>query len=158
MVLLVSLAGTAGCSGDKSVSFKSAGMTHTIAEGSSSVPEDLKKFMYPKATIAGSTSASDKDGEHARFLSLSSTDDLEKVAAWYTKALESGGWNIDSNEHLPRLVNISGHRETTEINILMAEDGQKTTVTVSRGRALEEPIDEAELEHFTPDTLTPPME
>ncbi|MBX9696241.1 MAG: hypothetical protein K2Z81_27890 [Cyanobacteria bacterium] len=160
-VVLLSLSAAitvSACSQEKSMTFKSAGMTHTIAEGPDSLSADLRNFVYPSAVVAGSTSASDEDGEHARFLSLSSTDDLAKVSSWYEKSLKDGGWTIDSTEKTDRLINISGHANKEEINVLMAEDGKKTTISVSKGKAFSDAVDEEELERFTPQVLTPPAD
>ncbi len=154
----VIFAGLSSCSQEKSMTFKTSGMTHTISEGPANLSADLRNFVYPSAFVAGSTSASDEDGEHARFLSLSSTDDLNTVSAWYEKSLKENGWTIDSTEKTDRLVNISGHAKKEEINVLMAEDGKKTTISVSKGKAFSDEVDEEELERFTPQVLTPPAD
>jgi len=150
----------AGCGNEKSVTFDSAGMTHTFTEGNESLPKDLQKLVYPGAAIAGSTSAQDKDGEHAAFVSLSTADSLEQVASWYEASLPKAGWTIDSQDtSQPALVSISGHQKDTEINVLMAQDANKTTISVSEGKAGEgDAVDEEEIENFTPNAVTPPTE
>ena len=47
----------AGCSNDKEVSYKSAGMTHTFSEGKDAVPKDFALPLYPGAQPTGSVSA-----------------------------------------------------------------------------------------------------
>lgn len=148
----------AGCGNDKSVTFKSAGMTHTFSEGEENIPTELKIFVYPGAAVAGATDAHDKEGEEARFLSLSTADAIEQVGDWYQSALEKGGWTIDSNEKMPRMIIMSGHLNDLEMNVVMSEDGKKTTISVSQGKSVEGSVDESEMENFTPNQLTPPTD
>lgn len=145
----------AGCGNEKQVTFKSAGMTHTFSEGGEDLPKELKPFVYPEAVVAGATNAHDSDGEQARFLSMSSTDSLEKVTGWYQKKMESDGWTIDETDKLPRMINMSGHKKDLEVNVVMAEDGTKTTISVSQGRSVDEPLSDSELDSFSPNELTP---
>ncbi len=164
MILSAVLALTAGtlsgCGNEKSVTFDSAGMTHTFSEGEDGIPKDLQKLIYPGAVIAGSTSAQDKDGEHAAFVSLSSADELERVASWYEATLPKNGWTVDSHDSSqPALVSISGHQKDVEINVLMAQDANKTTISVSEGKSGEgDAVDEEQIENFTPNSVTPPTE
>ncbi|MCA9806178.1 MAG: hypothetical protein KC777_29625 [Cyanobacteria bacterium HKST-UBA02] len=155
---LSSLVMLAGCGNDKSVTFKSAGMTHTFSEGEENIPDDLKVFIYPGSTVAGVTDAHDKEGEEARFLSLSTADTIEQVGDWYQSALEKGGWSIDSNEKMPRMISMSGHLNDLEMNVVMSEDGKKTTISVSQGKSVEGSVEESEMENFTPNQLTPPTD
>lgn len=149
-----------GCGNDKTVTFDSAGMTHTFTEGKDGLPKDLQALIYPGAQIAGSTSAQDKDGEHAAFVSLSTPDNLERVADWYGSTLPKNGWTIDNQDaSQPSIVSISGHQKDVEINVLMAQDANRTTISVSEGRSGEgDPVDEDEIENFTPNLVTPPTE
>lgn len=144
------------CGDDKSVTFKSAGMTHTFNQGD--VTKELQPFVYPGATVIGSTSASDNDGEQSAYLSLKSTDTLEKVSGWYEDTLKKDGWKLDSDDTMPRMINLSGHKEDFEIAVMMSEDNASTTISVSQGRAIDKPVDEEEIENFTPNELTPPTE
>ncbi|MBZ0189680.1 MAG: hypothetical protein K8F91_25760 [Candidatus Obscuribacterales bacterium] len=157
-VSLAILLSLSGCGNDKSVTFKSAGMTHTFSEGEEDIPKELQAFIYPASTVAGATDAHDAEGEEARFLTLSTTDAIEQVADWYQSTLQKNGWAIDSNEKMPRMINMSGHLKDMEINVVMAEDGKKTTISVSQGRSVEGGFDESELENFTPNQLTPPTD
>jgi hypothetical protein len=134
-------------------------MTTTFNEGKEGIPKDLSVLIYPGAQVAGSTSAQDKEGEHAAFVSLTSADNLDRVSAWYQTALPDNGWKIDSQDtSMPTMVSISGHQKDVEINVLMAQDGNKTTISVSEGKAVDDPVEEEEIENFTPNELTPPSE
>lgn len=148
------------CGNDKSVTFKSAGMTHTFNEGDQGTPQEMKAYIYPGAQVAGSTAAHDQEGENSTFLCLSSQDNLEHVADWYKNTLTQNGWKIDSQDSMmgQRTVSISGHQKDVEINVLMAEDGEKTTISVSQGKSVEDTPDEEEVEKFTPNEVTPPTE
>ncbi len=144
-----------GCGNEKQVTFKSSGMTHTFSEGAEDLPKELRPFVYPEATVAGATNAHDDEGEQARFLSMSTAETLEKVTGWYQEKLQSDGWTIDATEKLPRMINMSGHKEDLEINVVMAEDGEKTTISVCQGRAVDEPLSDKEIDNFSPNELTP---
>lgn len=145
-----------GCGNEKKVTYDSSGMTTTFSEDKNGVPGDLKSFIYPEAKLAGVSSASDKEGEEAKYLSMTSTDSMEKVTEWYTNALKSNGYTIDDDDEQPRSVNISGHKDKLEINITMAEEGDKTTISVSQGKSVDDPADEHEMENFTPNEDQPP--
>ena len=159
-VLLLGALSISGCGNDKSVTFESAGMTHTFTEGQDSLPKDLQPLIYPGAQIAGSTSAQDKDGEHAAFMSLSTSDSLEQVSSWYEATLPKSGWTVDTSDtSQPAIVSISGHMKDVELNVLMAQDANKTTISISEGKAGEgEDVNEEEIENFTPNAVTPPTE
>ena len=149
---------TQGCGNEKKVTFKSSGMTHTFSEGGEDIPAELKLFVYPDGVVAGATNAHDNDGEQARFLTMSTTDSIEKVTGWYQNTMSKDGWTVDSTEKSTRMINMSGHKDDLEVNVLMAEDGKKTTISVSQGRAVDEPLDEREIDNFNPNELTPPTD
>lgn len=159
VLALVAAVSTSSCGNDKSVTFKSAGMTHTFNEGTEGIPKDLQVLVYPGAQIAGSTSAQDKDGEHAAFVSLSTPDALERVSEWYQSCLPKNGWQIDNSDTgQSAVVSLSGHQKDVEINVLMAQDGNKTAISISEGRSVHDPVEEEEIENFTPNEFTPPTE
>ncbi|MBX9667494.1 MAG: hypothetical protein K2X93_07745 [Candidatus Obscuribacterales bacterium] len=159
VLAVASVISTSGCGNDKSVTFKSAGMTHTFNEGTEGIPKDLQSLVYPGAQIAGSTSAQDKDGEHAAFVSLSTPDAIERVSEWYQSTLPKSGWQIDTSDTgQSSVVSLSGHQKDVEINVLMAQDGNKTAISISEGRSVHDPVEEEEIENFTPNELTPPTE
>lgn len=145
----------AGCSNDKKVTYDSSGMTTTFSEDKNGVPADLKPFVYPGANLAGMSSASDKEGEEAKYLSMTSTDSMQKITEWYTNALKENKFVIDEDDEQPRSVNISAHKDTLEINVTMAEEGDKTTISVSQGKSVDDPADEHEMENFTPNEDQP---
>ena len=146
------------CGNDKKVTFKSSGMTHTFSEGGEDIPKELKMFVYPEGVVAGATNAHDKEGEQARFLTMSTPDSIEKVTGWYQNTMSKDGWTIDSTDKFTRMINMSGHKDDLEVNVVMAEDGQKTTISVSQGRAVDEPLDDSEIDNFNPNELTPPTD
>lgn len=159
-VLSLSVVSLASCGNDKSVTYPSAGMTHTFTEGEKGLPKDLQNLVYPGSEVAGSTSAEDKDGEHAAFISLSTPDNLERVSDWYESSLQKDGWTVDNQDTTqPSIVSISGHKKDVEINVLVSQDANKTTVSVSAGKSGEgDPVDEEEIEKFEPNSVTPPTE
>lgn len=159
-VLSVAVLTLAGCGNEKSVTFDSAGMTHTFTEGKEGIPKDFQQLIYPGAAIAGSTSAQDKDGEHAAFISLSTADSVERVASWYAATLPKTGWSIDSQDSTqPAFVSIAGHQKDVEIAVLIAQDGDKITISISEGKSGEgDAVDEEQIENFTPNSVTPPTE
>lgn len=158
VVSVITVTISTGCANEKKVTFKSAGMTHTFSEGGEDLPSELKMFVYPESIVAGATNAHDDDGEQARFLSMSTTDSVEKVTGWYQTVMNKDGWTIDSTDKLTRMINMSGHKDDLEVNVVMAEDGKKTTISVSQGRAVDEPLDEREIDNFSPNELTPPTD
>lgn len=143
------------CNNDKQVTFKSAGMTHTFSEGGKDLPRELKPFVYPESVVAGATNAHDAEGEQARFLSMSSPDSMEKVTGWYQEKMDKEGWTVDETNKLPRLIIISGHKDDLEVSVTMAEDDGKTTISVSQGKSVDDPVSEKEMDNFTPNELTP---
>jgi hypothetical protein len=159
-VLTVAVLSLTACGNEKSVTYNSGGMTHTFSEGEKGIPKDLSVLIYPGAEIAGSTSAEDKDGEHAAFVSLSTPDNLERVSDWYESSLQKNGWKIDNQDtSQPSIVSISGHQKDVEINVLVAQDANKTTISVSEGKSGEgDAVDEEEIEKFQPNSVTPPTE
>ncbi len=159
-VLTFAVLALTACGNEKSVTYSSGGMTNTFNEGEKGVPKDLQLLVYPGAEIAGSTSAQDKDGEHSAFVSLSTPDSLERVSDWYQDSLKKNGWTIDNHDATqPSFVSISGHQKDVEINVIVAQDANKTTISVSEGKSGEgDPVDEEEIEKFTPNSIVPPTE
>jgi len=159
-VLTLSVLSLAGCGNEKSVTFDSAGMTHTFTEGQESIPKDFKELIYPGSLIAGSTSAQDKDGEHSAFITISSADSVESVASWYAATLPKQGWTVDNQDSTqPAIVSIAGHQKDVEIAVFIAQDANKTTISISEGKSGEgDPVDEEQIENFTPNSVTPPTE
>lgn len=149
------------CGDSKEVSFNSGGMTQTSRAGDTSVPDDLKKLVYPGATASGSQSASEngKDSnDHSRYLNLSTSDSIEKVAAWYESALKKEGWNIEKNEAMGNLVTISGTLKDAEVAINIADDSGKTSIIVNQSTSIGAIPDDEAVENFKPNKEVPPTD
>lgn len=155
---LVSATTLGACGDGKEVSFNSGGMRQTSRAGEDSVPDDLKKLVYPGATASGSQSASEsgKDSnDHSRYLNLSSSDSIEKVAAWYESALKQEGWNIEKNEAMGNLVTLSGTLKDAEVAINIADDSGKTSIIVNKSTSLGVIPDDEAVENFKPNKEVP---
>ncbi len=155
---LLSATTLCGCGDGKEVSFNSGGMRQTSRAGEGSVPDDLKKLVYPGATASGSQSATEngKDSnDHSRYLNLSSSDSIEKVAAWYEGALKQEGWNIEKNEAMGNLVTLSGTLKDAEVAINIADDAGKTSIIVNKSTSLGVIPDDEAVENFKPNKEVP---
>jgi hypothetical protein len=156
-VVLVNL----GCSKEGSVTFNSGGMTHTFAQGKDAIPKDFALPIYPGATATGSVSADGAGQEESKFLMLSSTDSLDKVSEFYQTNLKDKGWTIDKvDTEAPKVVSISVHLKDTDANVMLADDGGKTTISLSSGKAGDTSKEDAESnsENFKPDKANPPSD
>jgi len=150
-----------GCSHDDKVSFNSGGMTHTFAEGKDSVPKDFVLPVYPGATATGSVSADGNDQEQSKFLMLSSADSLDKVSEYYQSSLKDKGWTVDKvDADQPKVISITAHKQTTEANIFLSDDGGKTTISLSAGKSGDTSKEDAESqsENYSPDKANPPTD
>jgi hypothetical protein len=148
------------CSSTEKVSYKSGGMTHTWAEGKAAVPKEFEKLVYPEASTTGSVSADGDNDEQSKFLMLTSTKSTEEVSQWYQDQLKNSEWKVDKVEVItetPKLISISGHKADLEMNVMIAEEGAKTTISMSAGKSLDENNENKEpSENYTPDKVTPP--
>ena len=155
-LILIGLLGS--CANQKDVSFKSGGMTQTIAEGKDAIPKDFPLPIYPGATTSGSVSASGKDDE-SQFLMLSTVDPIDKVSQFYQLQLKDKGWEIDSVNTEPKIVSIDAHKGTVQANALLADDSGKTTISLQLGKASDVKDDsESSSENYHPDKVTPPTD
>jgi len=158
--LAISIALTS-CGNQQEVSFKSGGMTHTFAEGKAAIPKDFDKLVYPEASTTGSVSAEgDNDQEQAKFLMLSSNDPTEQISKWYQDQLKATEWSVDKVETASKIVSISGHKSNLEINVMIAQEGPKTSISLSLGKPLDGAGDEKDSssDNYTPDKVTPPTD
>ncbi|HEY9785029.1 MAG TPA: hypothetical protein V6D17_06465 [Candidatus Obscuribacterales bacterium] len=147
------------CGGnDKQVSYKSGGMTHTIQEGEGAVPQEFSKLIYPNAQATGSVSAEGNDQEQSKFAMLSCTTPVDDVSKWYQDQLRENGWEITNVQPLPKMVSISAKKGEVEMNVMIADDGGKTTISLSLGKTIEATPDESEADNYTPDKVTPPTD
>jgi hypothetical protein len=147
-----------GCAQEKEVTFRSGGMTHTLAEGNAGVPKEFEKLIYPNAVATGSVSAEGDNEEQSKFLMLSCSDSLPMVSKWYQDALKTENWQVDKVQNMPKLVSISGHKDNLEINAMIAEDGPKTTISLSAGKQVDTSEDKEPSENYTPDKVNPPTD
>ena len=150
-----------GCGDNNAVSFNSGGMTHTFAEGKDSVPKDFVLPVYPGATATGSVSADGTDQEQSKFLMLSTTDPMDKVSEYYQSALKDKGWTIDKvDADQPKIVSITAHTKQMDGNIFLADDGGKTTISLSAGKSGDTSKEDAESqsENYSPDKANPPTD
>jgi hypothetical protein len=149
-----------GCANNnKEVSFKSGGMTHTFAEGQGSVPKDFPLPIYPQASTTGSVSAqADQASDESKFLILSSDDPYDKVGAYYKKELASAGWTIETVQTLPKLINIAATKNPYDANVMLSNDGAKTTISLAVSRTAGAEIPTPSAEQYVPDQLTPPTD
>jgi len=157
---LAPLLALTGCGSQQEVSFKSGGMTHTFAEGKAAIPKDFDKLVYPEASTTGSVSAEgDNDQEQSKFLMLSSYDQAEQISKWYQDALKSSSWSLDKVETASKIVSISGHKANLEINVMIAQEGAKTSISLSLGKQLDSSAEEKDsTENYSPDRVTPPTD
>src|SRR6516164_7472592 len=130
ITLLVFLA---GCAQQHEVSFKSGGMTHTIAQGSAAIPKEFENLIYTDAVPNGSISSEGSNDEQSKFMALSSSDSLTNVSKWYQEQLKVQNWPVDGVQDMPKLVSINAHKDALELNIMIAEDGPKTTISMNMG-------------------------
>jgi hypothetical protein len=149
---------SSACSSDK-VTYKSSGMTQTLAEGKQSVPKDFQLPLYPGATATGSVSAEGDRQEQAQFVILSTADAIDKVSDFYQEELKKTGWSIDNIQNMGKLVSISVNQKGVEGNVNIADDSGKTTISLELNKATEtKKEDEEPAENFSPDKVTPPTD
>ena len=148
-----------GCANDKAVTYKSSGMTQTLAEGKQSVPKDFQLPLYPGATATGSVSAEGESEEQAKFVILSTADPIDKVSDYYQEELKKSGWSIDNIQNLGKLVSISVNQKGIDGNVNISDDNGKTTISLELNKATEtKKEDEEPAENFSPDKVTPPTD
>lgn len=150
-----------GCnSGTSEVSFKSGGMTHTFAEGKSSIPKDFPLPLYPNATTTGSVSADGgAGGERSKFLMLASKDPVEQVSKYYLDELKASGWKVENQETSGGLINLSASQKDMEANVLVSGESGKTTISLSVSKTTGEmkaPADDSG--NYEPNKVTPPTD
>lgn len=161
LVMAASMPLLSGCNKEGSVSFNSGGMTQTFAEGKDAVPKDFTLPVYPGATATGSVSADGTGDEQSKFLMLSSTDPLDKVSAFYQDTLRDKGWTVDKvDTEMPKVVSITAHMKETEANVMLADDGGKTTISLQANKTGEITKEDADAsnENYQPDKINPPTD
>lgn len=149
---------TVSCTTNKQVSFQSGDMTHTFQEGQGFQAKNFPLPLYPGSTTTGAVSAEgDKNNEQAKFLMLSSTDSIEKVTKYYKNELEDKGWKVANIQTLPNLVSIQASKSDLEANVMIAQDNQKTTVSLGISKEADNgPIPNPST--YVPNKFTPPTD
>lgn len=159
LVILFCLYATGACSNQGEVSFKSGGTTQTFAEGKTAVPKEFEPLVYPQSVTTGSVSADADNQEQAKFLMLTSTNSPETIGKWYQDQLAKQNWKVDKVQDMSKLISITGHKDDTEVNVMIAEDGGKTTISLQAGKQGDNVNDDKEpAENYVPDKATPPTD
>jgi hypothetical protein len=159
LIVILSASTLAGCGAQGEVSYKSGGTTETFAEGNKAVPKEFQTLVYPKATTTGSVSADGENEEQSKFLILTVSAPIEAISKWYQQELSRQNWKVDKVQDMPKLVSITGHKEDTEVNVMIAEEGSKTTISLQAGKQGDNVNDDKEpLENYAPDKVTPPTD
>ncbi len=150
---------SAACSNEKKLTINSGGMTHTFAEGKESMPKDFPLPLYPGATPTGSVSAEGDSEEQSKYVILKTTDTSDKVNDFYQDELKKAGWSIDNIQNMPKLISISGNKGGLDANVMIADDGGQTTISLQINKAVEtKKEDEEPSENYTPDKVIPPTD
>ena len=159
LVLVAFVALAAGCSNDKEVSYKSAGMTQTFSEGKDAIPKDFALPLYPGAQPTGSVSAEGEGSEQSKYVILSTADPIDKVSDFYQEELKKQGWTLQPTQIQSKLISITGTMKGLDSNVMISDDGGKTTISLQLVRTVEtKKEDEETNENFTPDKVTPPTD
>ncbi|MFX5122973.1 hypothetical protein ABTC78_19470, partial [Acinetobacter baumannii] len=68
-----------------------------------------------------------------------SADSIDKVSEYYQNELKTTGWNIENVQVTPKLVSISATKKdkNLESNVLINDDGGKTTISLQSTSAVE---------------------
>jgi len=146
------------CGGGKDVTYKSGGMTHTIAQGEGSIPSEFKTLIYPDAQATGSVSADGNDQEQSKFVMLQAKASGEDVSKWYQEQLQNNGWTIGNVQTSADVISITAQKKDIEMNVMIDEDGGKTTINLSLAKTVDHVPDESEIENFVPNKVAPPTD
>jgi len=149
----------ASCGNQHEVSFKSGGVTQTFSEGKGAVLKEFETLVYPGAITTGSVSAEGESEEQSKFLMLSSTDSVQAISQWYQEALKKQNWKMDRVQDMLKLISLSGHKDNLEINVMIADDGGKTTISLSAGKQADGMNEEKQpIQNYTPNQANPPTD
>ena len=158
LVLPLILCGLTACSNGKDVTYKSGGMTHTIAQGEGSIPEEFKALIYPDAQATGSVSADGNDQEQSKFVMLQAKAAADDVSKWYQEKLQNNGWTVGNVQTSADVISISAQKKEIEMNVMIDEDQGKTTINLSLAKTVDQVPDESETENFVPNKVAPPTD
>ena len=123
-------------------------------QGNAAVPKEFENLIYTGAITNGSVSAEGDNEEQSKFMMLSSSDSVPMVSKWYQDQLKAQSWQVDRIQDMPKLVSINVHKDALELNVMIAEDGPKTTISLSLGKQVDTTEDKEPTENFTPDKAT----
>lgn len=146
------------CGNSKDVTYKSGGMTHTIAQGEGSIPDEFKALIYPDAQATGSVSADGNDQEQSKFVMLQAKATAEDVSKWYQEQLQNNGWTVGNVQNSADVISISAQKKDIEMNVMIDEDQGKTTINLSLAKTVDQVPDESESENFVPNKAAPPTD
>lgn len=157
-VVSLSMLCLTACSNGKDVTYKSGGMTHTIAQGEGSIPDEFKALIYPDAQATGSVSADGNDQEQSKFVMLQAKAPGEDVSKWYQEQLQNNGWTVGNVQNSADVISISAQKKDIEMNVMIDEDQGKTTINLSLAKTVDQVPDESETENFVPNKAAPPTD
>lgn len=146
------------CGSGKDVTYKSGGMTHTIAQGEGSIPKEFASFTYPESEATGSVSADGEDKEQSQFAMLTTKAGSDEVSKWYQEQLQSNGWDLGNVQTTGGVISIDAKKKDLEMNVMINAEESKTTISLSIAKASDKVPDEAESENFVPDKVAPPTD
>lgn len=160
MSVLACLVLLSACGNKQEVSYKSGGMTQTVAEGQGSIPANFPLPIYPQASPTGSVSAQGQKGdEDSMFLILSTTDDINKVSDYYQKAFKADAWKLENSQTSPELVSLSVTKGNHDGSVTLSTDDSKKSTTISLAVSrIDESMQPADAESFSVNKLTPPTD
>lgn len=146
------------CSNSKDVTYKSGGMTHTIAQGEGSIPAEFKALIYPDAQATGSVSADGNDQEQSKFVMLQAKASGDDVSKWYQEQLQNNGWTVGNVQSSADVISITAQKKDIEMNVMIDEDQGKTIINLSLAKTVDQVPDESEGDNFVPDKVAPPTD
>lgn len=144
------------CGSNEQVSFKSGGLTQTMASGETAKKAGFPLPIYPNAQPTVSTSAS-RDDDSNHFMMLKSTDSVEKICTFYKEKLKDEGWEVSEQKLLPSLIKIDGSKRGEEASVMVSQDDTSTSISLTIATEIEgtpKVIDE----HFEIDKFNPPTD
>ena len=159
LVILFCVSLISACGNSKQVVFKSSGVTQTFTEGKTAIPKEFENYVFPDATTSGSVAAEGDNQEQSEFLMLSSKSPVTSVSKWYREKLKSDGWKITSLQEQPKLISVTGRKDNTELNIMVTEDNNVTSISLSIAKQIDGvETDDNKSENYTPNKDTPPTD
>jgi hypothetical protein len=92
---------------------------------------------------------------------LSCKNSADVVSKWYQDKLKANNWKMVTvaGNSPPKIISLVGHKDNTEFNIMIAEDTDKTSISLSLANQVEDNsnVDENN-QNFVPDKANPATE